>query len=116
MILSHRWGGKKFKSHFGACCLILSNLSTCLNLRVWYLGCKSAAVKDFSLRDQSLIMQGGGWKVFRGAPKILGSERGATKNLESEKGGHENYKAYLSYLKRKLLPSMIFVKRLLAVS
>ena len=43
---------------------------------------------------------------------MLGCEMGATKDLKSEKGGHENYKANLnlSYVKRKLLPSMIFVK------
>ena len=51
-----------------------------------------------------------GLGIFGGAPKILGRERGLTKNRISEKGGHGNYKANMSYLKRKPLPSTIFVK------
>ena len=63
------------------------------------------------LRDQSLTMPGrGAGRNLEGLPKILGCERGAAKKLKSDKGDHENYKANLSYLKRKLLPSTIFVK------
>ena len=48
--------------------------------------------------------------IYDGLLKILGCERGTTKNLKSEKWGHEDPKANLHHLKRKLLPSMIFVK------
>ena len=48
--------------------------------------------------------------IYRGRQKFWDVKEGATKNLKSEKRGHENHTANLSYLKRKLLLSMIFVK------